>query len=160
VTEYSYLWMRVRTKHASGLGEWQFREIAVPSTLTKKKQSAELTEYIVEEIVPDIAYELSTDSEYWRGIDWELAPLPRHFMANRIKGLKQQIKNLRVKIKRYEEQLPKLPEQTRVEGNKQRCRQFPSCGCIKQFKTKDCREPNEYELKHLLWQDAQRAKKG
>ena len=152
--------MRVRTKHASEPGVWQFREITVPSTLTKKKQSAALTQYITDEVVPDIAYELSTDSEYWRGIDWELAPLPRHFMANRIAGLKQQLKNIHATIKRYEQQLPELPEQAKTDSNKRRCRQFPSCGCITQFKADDCRNADEYELKHLLRQDEQRAKKG
>lgn len=159
MTEYRYTWVRIRTRHAAGPSDWQFREVAVPAKLTKKNRRTELDKWFKENLAADINDELNTMGEGWRGIDWDWAPLPRHRMANRIKHLKQQLKNLRVQIKRYQAELPKLPEQAKVEGNKQRCSQFPGCGCIKQFKMPDCKQANEWQLKHLLWLDKNYAKK-
>jgi hypothetical protein len=156
--QYTFKWVRIRTRHSSGFGNWEFREVSVPAKLTKPSKKAELDEWFRENLAPEINDELSTMSEHWRGIDWDWSPLPRHFMENRIKNLKYRLKSIRVQIKRYEQQLPDLPEQTSVEGNKRRCKNFPDCGCIKQFKMEDCREPNEWQLQYLLRRDAERAK--
>lgn len=159
MTEYKNVWVRIRTLHSSGPSSWEFREVAVPANLTKKNRRAELDEWFKENEAQEIEYQLSTHSEHWRGIEWDWAPIPRHRLANRIKNLKQKLKDLRAQIKRYEADLPKQPEQAKVEGNKKRCRQFPDCGCIKQFKMKDCREPYEWERKYVLQDDERRAKK-
>ena len=157
--QYTFKWVRIRTRHASGDGPWEFREVSVPAKLAKPSRRAELDVWFRDEMAPEINDELSTQSEHWRGIDWDWAPLPRHFMEGRIKNLKDRLKSIRAQIKRYEQQLPDLPEQTSVEGNKKRCKSFPDCGCIKQFKTEDCREPNEWQLQYLLRRDAERAKR-
>jgi hypothetical protein len=157
--EYTYKWVRIRTCHSSGTSVWSFREVEVPANLTKPSRRADLDKWFRDNIAPELDHELSTQSEHWRGIEWDWSPIPRHRMANRILSLKQEIKHLREQIKRYEADLHKLPEQTKPEDNKRRCRQFPNCGCIKQFKMSDCREPYEWELKYILQHDEQRAKK-
>lgn len=157
--QYTFKWVRIRTRHASGEGPWEFREVYVPAKLSKPSKQAELDAWFRENLAPDINEELSTQSEHWRGIGWDWSPLPRHRMEGCIKNLKDRLKSIRAQIKRYEEQLPDLPEQTSVEGNKKRCKNFPECGCIKQFKMADCREPNEWQLQDLLRRDAARAKR-
>lgn len=159
MTEYKDVWVRIRTRHASGPSSWDFREVAIPAKLAKKSRRAELDKWFEENLAVEINDELNTYGEGWRGIEWDWAPLPRHQLANRIKNLKNRLKSIRAQIKRYEADLPKHPEQSRVEGNKKRCYSFPGCGCIKQFKMPDCREPNDWQLKYILQQDAERAKK-
>lgn len=156
--KYKEVWVRIRTKHAAGPGDWEFREVMIPSKLAKPSKRAELDAWFKENLAPDFNYELDTHGDGWRGIDWDWSPLPRHRMANRIKALKQQLKDIRAQIKRYEQQMPKLPEQSKLEGNTARCYDFPECGCIKQFKMPDCREPNEWQKKYRLERDERAAK--
>lgn len=161
MTEYKEIWARIRTKHSSGLGDWEFREFAVPANLVKKSRRLELNAWFKENIAAELDYELNTHSEHWRGIDWEFVDPPRRLIENRIKNLRTKIHNLQATIDRYTAELDNYKEQDKINPKKPRCRLFPECGCIKQFKTDDCREPySDIDREFIARRDARRVQQG
>ncbi len=137
----TFVWVRFRTVHAAGPGRWEWREFSFPTDSLKSTKSR--NKFFKDEHLDYLDSEFSTQSEYWRGIEYDFPPVPRHIVEAKIKGLQWQAMALGGHIHRltYALSLGLYP----VVENSPRttCVQWPRCGCLKQGKRKDCRKPRE-----------------
>ena len=86
-----YSWIKFRTKHASGYGDWEFRKIN-----HSERDSEELLMSVLEELND----ELNTYGDGWRGVEGEWVNPPRSTFTNQLAKAKQGLKDA---LQAYEE---------------------------------------------------------
>lgn len=86
-----YSWIKFRTMHAHGYGDWRFRKIH-----HSERESEELLMSVLEELND----ELNTYGEGWRGVEGEWANPPRSTFVNQLARAKQRLKDA---LREYEE---------------------------------------------------------
>ncbi len=85
-----YVWIKFRTRHASGPGDWQYEEFAFDLTKDRAEELADALE--------TLDNEHNTHSEYWRGIEGDIATPPvdwlRKHVARRRDHLSEVIRDI------------------------------------------------------------------
>jgi len=139
MTDYIYVWVRFRTLHASHAGNWEWREYPFPPSeiVTNRKRN----KFFKDNYENALDDELSTQSEYWRGVEYEFPPVPRHIVEAKLKGLQWKMQSLGGHVTRLTEALSynAHPVVKADAPSEKECRQWPRCGCLKQGRLKDCR---------------------
>lgn len=92
--EVKYVWVKVRTRWASGLGDWEFKEVIAP---LNDERRAEIKE----------DYDSKNYwSEHYRGIDIKrVAQPPLEELRKRIDNLRRLTKLQQAEVKRYGKQI-------------------------------------------------------
>lgn len=134
-----YTWVRFRTRHAASVGDWQWREFNLEGA--KSSSLKDLQEFFGKHFAEGLADELNTHGEGYRGIDYEVLPAPVSVINAQIDRHVAEVNWRKAAIFRLVEQRAQAFAQ-QPNPNK-RCRDFPRCGCLVEFKTKDCRPPHE-----------------
>lgn len=133
-----YFWVRFRTKSSASLGDWQWKLFAAP---TGCDTIATQTKYFRDHEASGLHDNLSTESEHWRGIDWQVRKPPRHIVEAEITANNEvldRVKRRALVLGRHRAFASSVDLKAPV---KKECRQWPKCGCAKQSASKDCREP-------------------
>jgi hypothetical protein len=89
-----YTWIKFRTLHSSGPDLWDYREM--------EHFGEVLMEALEQEWAEQLNDELSTHSEYWRGVEVEIAVPPSEFLEIHRKRLEFEIKSLQEALARVE----------------------------------------------------------
>lgn len=142
---FNFVWVRYRTMHSysSGYGDWCWEEFVFPAECTTAKQQ---NKFFREEIIDDLKDRLSTGSEHWREIEWEIIPVPQHIVMKHISRLRRKIETLTEDVKRLESTVDEL---SIVDLTAEvTCRQWPRCGCLKQSASPECRPPYRRKIPH------------
>lgn len=137
-----YKWVRFRRGTSASAGTWNWREFEFPEDISKSRTKME--SYFGKHYVSEIEDPYACMSEHHRGYEWQVLPIPKEFLIGRLKGAKEAVANARARVKRIEEEIKIAPVQKR---SKKACRYWPGCGCINEFKTKDCQVPYAWEKK-------------
>lgn len=104
-----YAWIRYRTRHASGPSSWSHREVAFEDAPSEKSDE-------FKSLLNELDYELSTHSEYWRGIDAEIVTPSRATLTNHILTLRRNLKDTFAALERAEQILENTPPDPDPDG--------------------------------------------
>lgn len=91
-----YKWVKFRTMHSSGPGQWEYTELAMYDGESEEKQ--------LKNCLEELDYEYTTRSEHWRGIEGVFEDPSYEYLCKRIEQSKREIEDIRENISRWEEQ--------------------------------------------------------
>lgn len=102
-----HTWLKYRTKHAHGPGDWQFKEITIDD-------SKPLDSQVADELA-DLEEQLCTHHDGWRGVEGHVELPPRSFFEHRLKQIDIEIDILLNQRKRFAVAATTIPEKFIVQ---------------------------------------------
>lgn len=99
-SKYGYKWVRFRTLHAHGPGQWKWKEMEVDLLMKPKEQ--------IQECLEELNDEYTTHSDKWRGVEGDFIDPPADVLEGRIRAEKQRIMTALETIERYGGTVPDI----------------------------------------------------
>lgn len=97
MSDTKYVWLRFRTRHSSGPGNWQYEEMAIDA-----KEDPD-DEDVLQRLLETVHNEHTTDSEHWRGVEGDIvAHPPKSVLRNEWSNMTESISRLAAAVLRNE----------------------------------------------------------
>ena len=91
-----YAWIKFRTRHSSGPSDWDYREVEFDEPANEASEE-------FSDMLRALDWELTTQSEHWRGVEAVLEVPPKEWLIAHRDRLRQRIADLHAAQSRVED---------------------------------------------------------